>query len=106
MPASRTHLGEGDHLYLVFGEPPLEVDEHGVVEAELGEAVRAEGEEDLLGPHHAAVSHLGYSMISVSCNTAAQHLVCVGMPGGGALLLVILHVDAAELSCNDIKSCH
>ena len=48
MPASRTHLGEGDHLYLVFGESPLEVDEHGVVEAELGEAVRAEGEEDLL----------------------------------------------------------
>ena len=59
MPASRTHLGEGDHLYLVFGESPLEVDEHGVVEAELGEAVRAEGEEDLLRPHHRAVRHLG-----------------------------------------------
>ena len=59
MPASRTHLGQGDHLYLVFGEPPLEVDEHGVVEAELGEAVRAESEEDLLRPHHRAVRHLG-----------------------------------------------
>ena len=87
-------------------DPPLMVYEACAVQAELGEPVRTEGEEDLLGPHHAAVSHLGYSMISVSCNTAAQHLVCVGMPGGGALLLVILHVDAAELSCNDIKSCH
>ena len=49
----------GRSTIFVFRESPLEVDEHGVVEAELGEAVRAEGEEDLLRPHHRAVRHLG-----------------------------------------------
>ena len=82
MPASRTHLGEGDRLYLVFRESPLEVDEHRVVEAELGEAVRAEGEEDLLGLHDAAVSDL----------------ISVGMPAGRGLLLVIFHVDTAQFA--------
>ena len=39
-------------------EPPLQVYEARAVQAELGEPVGTEGEEDLLRPHHTAVRHL------------------------------------------------
>ena len=39
-------------------EPASQVNEACAVQAELGETVGAEGEEDLLGPHDTAVSHL------------------------------------------------
>ena len=41
-------------------EPPLQVYEARAVQAELGEPVGTEGEEDLLRPHHTAVRHLAY----------------------------------------------
>ena len=39
--------------------PPMAVYEDSPLQAELCQAGRAECEEDLLGPHHGAVSHLG-----------------------------------------------
>ena len=39
-------------------KPPSQVNEACAVKAELGEPIGAEGEEDLLGPHDTAVSHL------------------------------------------------
>ena len=61
---------------------PVEIYEGRVVQGELSQAVRAEGEEDLLGLHDAAVSDL----------------ISVGMPAGRGLLLVIFHVDTAQLA--------
>ena len=62
---------------------PGEINEGGVVQRKLSQTVRTESEEDLLGLHDAAVSDL----------------VSVGVPAGGGLLLVILHVNTAEFSC-------
>ena len=41
-------------------DPLLQVYEARAVQAELGEPVGTEGEEDLLRPHHTAVRHLAY----------------------------------------------
>ena len=65
--------------------PPVQINEGGGVEAELCEAVRAEGEECLFWPHDGAV----------------RHLILVGVPAGGAALTVVLHVDAAQLPCSN-----
>ena len=64
-----------------------------MVKAELGEAVWAEGEEDLLGPHHRAVSHLDICLCAFFWQ---GYLVSVRVPRGRRLLMWELHVDAAE----------
>ena len=43
-----------------------------MVKAELGEAVWAEGEEDLLGPHHRAVGHLD-TCVDATCVDATWY---------------------------------
>ena len=37
---------------------PCKVNEDGAIQTELCQPIRAEGEEDLLGAHHTAVSNL------------------------------------------------
>ena len=65
-------------------DPPLMVYEACAVQAELGEPVRTEGEEDLLGPHHRAVGHLDTCFDPFLCQ---RHLISVRVPRGGRLLM-------------------